>query len=211
MKGIITRYVLGSIAGVFLFSNVNAAVVYDNFGPGLSFDASAGQGFGSQSDDEYGLSFTPIDSGYLSHLTVAVSSYSGEGEAIFTLYDDNSGEPGSILEIFNLSSLPDFGSTFTPQTITATGTTYLNSGQPYWLIASQPNYSDTGIWQNSTVAMDTLVAFRNIQFPEWLPQMHEQQWTLRVETSAVPVPAAVWLFGSGLLGLVGIARRKKTA
>ncbi len=27
--------------------------------------------------------------------------------------------------------------------------------------------------------------------------------------SAVPVPAAVWLFGSGLLGLVGIARRKQ--
>jgi len=29
--------------------------------------------------------------------------------------------------------------------------------------------------------------------------------------SAVPVPAAVWLFGSGLLGLVGVARRKKVA
>ena len=28
--------------------------------------------------------------------------------------------------------------------------------------------------------------------------------------SAVPVPAAVWLFASGLLGLVSIARRKKT-
>ena len=28
--------------------------------------------------------------------------------------------------------------------------------------------------------------------------------------SVVPVPAAVWLFGSGLLGLVGIARRKKS-
>jgi len=27
----------------------------------------------------------------------------------------------------------------------------------------------------------------------------------------IPVPAAVWLFGSGLLGLVGIARRKKKA
>ena len=27
--------------------------------------------------------------------------------------------------------------------------------------------------------------------------------------SAVPVPAAVWLFGSGLLGLAGMARRKK--
>jgi hypothetical protein len=29
--------------------------------------------------------------------------------------------------------------------------------------------------------------------------------------NAVPVPAAVWLLGSGLLGLVGVARRKKAA
>ena len=27
----------------------------------------------------------------------------------------------------------------------------------------------------------------------------------------IPVPAAVWLFGSGLLGIIGIARRKKAA
>lgn len=31
---------------------------------------------------------------------------------------------------------------------------------------------------------------------------------LRIELTAVPVPAAAWLFGSGLLGLVGAARRK---
>lgn len=30
-----------------------------------------------------------------------------------------------------------------------------------------------------------------------------------LNTSAVPVPAALWLFGSGLMGLIGIARRKK--
>jgi len=29
------------------------------------------------------------------------------------------------------------------------------------------------------------------------------------DVSAVPVPAAVWLFGSGLIGLIGIAKRKK--
>jgi len=32
-----------------------------------------------------------------------------------------------------------------------------------------------------------------------------------VEVSAVPVPAAVWLFGSGLIGLAGVARRRKAA
>jgi len=30
-------------------------------------------------------------------------------------------------------------------------------------------------------------------------------------SAVVPVPAAVWLFGSGLLGLVGLSRRKKSA
>jgi len=34
---------------------------------------------------------------------------------------------------------------------------------------------------------------------------------LQVDAQVVPVPAAVWLFGSGLLGLAGIARRKKAA
>jgi hypothetical protein len=30
-----------------------------------------------------------------------------------------------------------------------------------------------------------------------------------IALTSVPIPAAAWLFGSGLLGLVGIARRKK--
>lgn len=32
---------------------------------------------------------------------------------------------------------------------------------------------------------------------------------VQVSLKAVPIPAAVWLFGSGLLGLVGVSRRKK--
>lgn len=33
---------------------------------------------------------------------------------------------------------------------------------------------------------------------------------LIVSTSPVPIPAAVWLFGSGLIGLLGFSRRKKS-
>ena len=34
-------------------------------------------------------------------------------------------------------------------------------------------------------------------------------WAVRGDVAAVPVPSAAWLFGSGLLGLIGVARRKK--
>ena len=30
-----------------------------------------------------------------------------------------------------------------------------------------------------------------------------------VNTTVIPVPAAVWLFGSGLMGLIALARRKR--
>ena len=41
------------------------------------------------------------------------------------------------------------------------------------------------------------------------PGTEDLAYSLVISTSAVPVPAAVWLFGSGLIGLIGIARRKK--
>jgi len=43
---------------------------------------------------------------------------------------------------------------------------------------------------------------RSISFPAWAVRSGDVP-------AVVPVPAAVWLFGSGLLGLVGFARRKK--
>ena len=36
-------------------------------------------------------------------------------------------------------------------------------------------------------------------------------WAIVTNTTVVPIPAAAWLFGSGLLGLIGISRRKKSA
>ena len=37
----------------------------------------------------------------------------------------------------------------------------------------------------------------------------DEAFTLTMTASPVPLPAAGWLFGSGLLGLIGVARRKQ--
>ena len=43
----------------------------------------------------------------------------------------------------------------------------------------------------------------------YTPEGKELSHITFFDTAIVPVPAAVWLFGAGLLGLVGVARRKR--
>ena len=51
---------------------------------------------------------------------------------------------------------------------------------------------------------------RSPTVPNWIWDIiyTDKQVLLTATATAVPVPAAVWLFGSGLLGLVGVARRR---
>lgn len=63
------------------------------------------------------------------------------------------------------------------------------------------NFATDAYWQTDAGTLGTANAGFNGQ----------SFTSFNYEVSAVPVPAAVWLFGTGLIGLVGMARRRKEA
>ncbi len=71
-------------------------------------------------------------------------------------------------------------------------------------------------WSNTEYTPDTNKAW-TYGFDLGGLSFHDKNMSMLVwpvlsgDVSAVPVPSAVWLCGSGLLGLVGMARRKKVA
>jgi hypothetical protein len=103
------------------------------------------------------------------------------------------------------------GTTFTAPTSAAGDTLRISWSGPFMFVP--PGYA-------SEAALAGSATFTGQTFSTLGISSGSYQWTwgsgatadsLTLNVGAVPVPAAVWLFGSGLLGLVGMARRKKVA
>ena len=102
----------------------------------------------------------------------------------------------------------DTGSSYT-MTIIAGTATFTASDDTRFLSGLGPDLTFDGagqltdfdftgtVFNSNFMQFDNLFAFTLLGV--WRPDV----------TITAPVPAAVWLFGSGLLGLVGIARKKK--
>lgn len=66
-------------------------------------------------------------------------------------------------------------------------------------------------WQNQSLLFTATAATQTLRFQS-VPAVSGDRLSIGldgVSISAIPIPAAVWLFGSGIFGLIGMARRKK--
>jgi hypothetical protein len=74
-----------------------------------------------------------------------------------------------------------------------------------WLYETDPNYG-YGIYTWGTIYPNPV--WEEIQFTFTIP---EDEWAwiydVHVATECVPIPAAVWLLGTGLIGIVGMRRK----
>jgi len=198
----ITNAVIGALL-LISFNNVSAAVINGSIAfstaDGASWtpaDNTLSTGVSITSLNADGIVFnhgndaSPTDDG---KVTTAFGSYSGVAPGTFVDFNDFVFDPltsGTPLWTF------DFG-----------GSTYSFSMLSIFIDAQTSNIialSGTGI-----ASIDGFEDTHG-EFSLTLNNNGEA-FSFSSSASAVPVPAAVWLFGSGLLGLAGIARRKNAA
>ena len=88
----------------------------------------------------------------------------------------------------------------------------------YEIFWDSSSLGETGFGVQKLFQFDTSAAIHTLEI-DWLNPIPGGSWyNISIEVAeggriipAVPVPAAVWLFGSALIGFVGMSRRRKVA
>ena len=77
--------------------------------------------------------------------------------------------------------------------------------------AAGPDATLENWWMNWAASQNmALYDFSSVKIYTAIPGSSNQEFMSGVVTSAVPIPAAIWIFGSGLLGLIGIRKRVRS-
>ena len=157
--------------------------------------------------------FAPGISGNVTDIFLAVGYVSGVNSFYVAIDADNSGQPGAQLAYFaNLSSNQDFGGCCGLVDIKGVSGLHLTAGADYWMVVGPMDTASTTweAWNFSNNAMG-YDAYSTDGGDTWISNGIQAQGAIDILGSydgTTPEPSSIVLFGSGMLGLAGVLRRR---
>ncbi len=198
-----------------------ADTLYSNFGSGNSV-YNCCTGWTVSGTGTIGTSFISANEfqvtagGSVGEIDVAVGLVVGPDSFYLDIDADNNGTPGAVLASFsNLNSNGNnFGSCCAFTSITGISGLNLSTGTNYWMVIG-PSSTTSATWEawnfsNSATGTDE---YSTDGGKTWNSNGSQPQGAFQIlsgggGTGTTPEPTSLLLFGSGVLGVIGVFRRK---
>lgn len=188
-------------ADIVAFSNLNSGTPV--------YDLNAAYVIGGQTQGE---GFSPSATVTLTTINIPLFKWNsiGNSDTIITLYESENTILGKALESWtvNTNGLALYPSSNPSLTsLNSVTNTTLVAGKNYWLIASAGGTSYNTLWYFNNISGLGVHYSYHKDDDDTLYIENYTQGAFEVKGNATPIPAALWLFGTGLLGLMGIRRK----
>jgi hypothetical protein len=206
-----TALIGGALAAVLLAPGIaSASYVLDTGIP-----TSTSGSLVLTTDGWYAAEFTLSTTENISSLSAYLEPY----DSTAFQFDIYSGTNFLTTKVGSLSALETTAATYTTPGWNTTDVSYTLGPGTYWVaveITSSAGRGGTGL-DLPTTGISTSTGTASAQAFAFYGSSTESLFTsssttpgfgVQIEASPVPLPAAVWLFGSGLAGLAGLRRRR---
>jgi hypothetical protein len=139
-------------AAVFALTARGNTIVFNTFGPGDTYNQSAGYDVGTffRTPVEDAAQFTAVTSGNLATVDLGLTLIRGSLSANVYLYGNASGSPDNTNQIFLGSAL--FPNPTNIVSFAVAGIVPVTLGSTYWLVL-KPSTNDYGVWNFSSPAV----------------------------------------------------------